>query len=138
MKTLNVSNMTLIHRGEDWPYPQTPCAKDMMSILERNERFISWFQPNASSNTEDQVPALYIHGVFYQLSLRMMKCVWRHVRLHKRFVNQEMGTYGAKKLKIPLVLYQEKIRTQRRFNVRTISTLINKTKYFNNLIFGSR
>ena len=88
----------------------------MMIVLERNERYISWLQPN-NKKTEDQIPALRIDGKYYMLSLRMMKCIWRHVRLHKGFVNLETGLYGSKKLKIPMLLYIEKIRTQRRFNV---------------------
>jgi hypothetical protein len=116
MKVINTSNMTLIHRGEDWPYSQSPCTKEMMSILEKNERFISWLQPKGKG-TEDQIPALCVNGEYYMLSLRMMKCVWRHVRLHKGFVNNETAVFGGKKLKIPMSLYTEKIRTQRRFNV---------------------
>ena len=116
MKVLDTSNMTLIHRGEDWPFTQNPCSKEMMRILERNERYISWFQPN-TDNVDDQQPALCIAGVYYMISLRMMKCIWRHVRLHKKFVNHETAVFGGKKLKIPKSLYLEKIRTQGRFNV---------------------
>jgi len=125
MKVLNVDAMTLIHRGEDWPFQQNPCTKEMMGLLEKNERYISWFQPNRSKNTDDQIPALYIQGVFYTLSLRMMKCIWRHVRLHKKFINHELSMYGTRKLKIPKTLYFEKIRTQRRFNVRIFYSFLH-------------
>ena len=119
MKILNIDTMILVHRGEDWPYQQNPCTKEMMSILEKNERFISWLQP-VSSKTEDQIPALRVRDVYYMLSLRMMKCIWRHVRLHKGFINLETALYGGKKLKIPMSLYIEKIRTQKRFNVNLV------------------
>lgn len=116
MKVLHMDNMTLVHRGEDWPYPHTQCTKEMMAVLEKNERYVSWMQP-CNKKTEDQIPVLCIGGIYYILSLRMMKCIWRHVRLHKGFVNKETALYGGYKLKIPMSLYIEKIRTQRRFNV---------------------
>ena len=46
-----------------------------------------------------------------------MKAVWRHVRLSKGFVNREAAPYGGVKLRIPHVLFMEKMRTQTRFNV---------------------
>jgi hypothetical protein len=116
MKAIPMHNMTLIHRGEDWPHSQNPCTKEMMSVLEKNERYISWLQP-VNGKIEEQIPALRIHDQYYMLSLRMMKCIWRHVRLHKHFVNHETALYGGRKLKIPMSLYIEKIRTQSRFNV---------------------
>ena len=125
MKLLHLENMILVHRGEDWPYTPSPCTKEMMAVLEKNERFISWLQP-VNKRVEDQLPALCINGQYFQLSLRMMKCIWRHVRLHKGFVNHETAQFGGKKLKIPMSLYIEKIRTQRRFNVSIMVLLYFK------------
>lgn len=122
MKAIKMENMTLVHRGENWPYTQSPCVKEMMTVLEKNERFINWLQP-IGKGIDEQIPALYMEGKYYMLSLRMMKCIWRHVRLHKGFVNQEISQFGEKKLKIPMSLYIEKIRTQRRFNVSVESFL---------------
>jgi hypothetical protein len=51
------------------------------------------------------------------MSLRMMKAVWRHVRMRKGFVNVEKAPFGGMKLRIPSLLYVEKMRTQYRFNV---------------------
>ena len=51
------------------------------------------------------------------MSLRMMKAVWRHVRLKKNFVNRETIPHVGVKLRIPEVLLIEKMRTQQRFNV---------------------
>ena len=48
----------------------------------------------------------------------MMKSIWRHVRLKKGFVNLEAAQYGGMKLRIPQLLFSEKMRTQSRFNVR--------------------
>lgn len=96
----------------------------MMRVLEKNERYVSWLQPVSKSRVEDQVPALHIGGEYYLLSLRMMKCIWRHVRLNKNFKNYENAAYGGKKLKIPMSLYIEKIRTQKRFSVSDTKRLV--------------
>lgn len=59
-----------------------------------------------------------VKGKHCCLSLRMMKAIWRHIRLKKGFVNIEPLSQGGHKLKIPQLLLQEKRRTQQRFNVR--------------------
>lgn len=66
---------------------------------------------------DDQIPVVRFNGAYYRLSLRMMKSVWRHIRLKKGFVNREAAPYGGVKLRIPQLLYLEKKRTQARFNV---------------------
>jgi len=66
---------------------------------------------------EDQFPVIRINEAYFTMSLRMMKAVWRHVRMRKGFVNVEMAPYGGRKLRIPSLLYVEKMRTQSRFNV---------------------
>jgi hypothetical protein len=71
----------------------------------------------------DQVPAIKVNGEFYTISLRMMKAIWRHVRLKKGFENVERAPYGGLKLKIPMTLLAEKLRTQSRFNVSLTATL---------------
>ncbi len=49
-------------------------------------------------------------------------CAWRglgrrSVRLRKGFVNVEKAPFGGLKLRIPTLLFVEKMRTQSRFNV---------------------
>ena len=66
---------------------------------------------------QDQIPAINVKGKFCALSLRMQKSLFRHVRLRKGFVNQEPLSNGSFKLRIPLLLLHEKIRTQTRFTV---------------------
>lgn len=71
----------------------------------------------ALTDSNEQVPAICVQGVYYSLSLRMMRSIWRHVRLRKGFVNQERAPFGGLKLRIPSLLYSDKIRTQTRFMV---------------------
>ena len=44
----------------------------------------------------------------------------RNVRLKKGFANVEKAPFGGEKLRIPTLLYVEKMRTQSRFNVSII------------------
>jgi hypothetical protein len=116
MKRLDMSGVCVVYAGEDWHHSKSPCSKDMMCHLERNERLVSWLQP-ASGTVHDQIPAIRVKDGFYSISLRMMKAIWRHVRLRRGFENVERAPYGGYKLKIPIPLLAEKHRTQSRFNV---------------------
>jgi hypothetical protein len=97
-------------------YPQVSCTKEIMKKLERNENLVSWVQP-VGGTVSDQIPCIRMKGGYYTMSLRMMKSIWRHVRLRKGFVNLERAPFGGDKLRIPSLLYTEKIKTQSRFNV---------------------
>ena len=75
-----------------------------------------WLQP-PGGDVATQIPAMKLEDGFYSLSLRMMKAIWRHVRLKKDFINVERAQMGGLKLRIPSMLLNEKIRTKTRFNV---------------------
>lgn len=118
MRVLDTSEMKVVSFGKEWPYPSLdPSSKDCIKELERNERLVTWLQPKGGT-VEQQVPAIRIGGKFCALSLRMQKSLFRHVRLRRDFVNKEALSDGSYKLKIPILLLQEKVRTQTRFNVR--------------------
>jgi hypothetical protein len=85
---LDVSNMDVVFRGKVWTHPEDPSAKSMVHVLERNESLVTWLQPKGGS-VEDQIPAINVKGEYRQLSLRMLKSIFRHVRLRKGFVNLE-------------------------------------------------
>jgi hypothetical protein len=116
MKRLDMTGICVIYAGENWVHGMPPCNREMVPHLERNERLVSWLQP-ANGGVNDQVPAIRVNDAFYTISLRMMKAIWRHVRLRKGFENIERAPYGGLKLKIPVTLLAEKLRTQSRFNV---------------------
>lgn len=111
-----MTNVIVVYSGEDWCHCLPPCSREMMRHLEKNERLVSWLQP-VDGSVEQQIPAIRVRDVFYSISLRMMKAIWRHVRLRKGFDNVERAPYGGMKLKIPMSLLAEKLRTQSRFNV---------------------
>ena len=116
MRRIDVSQMDLVHYGRPWPFAVPPCNRSMIAHLERNEGLVYWLQPR-DDGVEAQLPALRLKDGFYTLSLRMMKAIWRHVRLRKGFCNLERAQLGGFKLRIPAVLLMEKMRTQSRFNV---------------------
>ena len=66
---------------------------------------------------QDQISAIRVKSEFYTISLRMMKAIWRHVRLRREFKNLERAPHGGFKLKIPSMLLAEKLRTQSQFDV---------------------
>jgi hypothetical protein len=119
MRVVDMAKHKVIKCGVDWPYDATPNCKRMITQLERNEALVSWRQPLGGTVT-DQFPAIRIRDQFYTMSLRMMKAVWRHVRLKKNFVNREVIPHVGVKLRIPEILLVEKMRTQQRFNVSSV------------------
>ena len=109
----------IVDSGQTWPYSKKPCRKEMLPMLEQNESVITWITRKGSTDVSDQVPVIRVGRDYYSISLRMMKAVWRHVRLASGFVNKDTSKDGSLKLRIPLKLLSEKKRTQNRFNVRS-------------------
>lgn len=115
MKQIDESNMIVLCSGVEWTHSISPCSQGAIPMLERNERLVTWLMP-VNGGVKDQVPAIRYKNHFYSLSLRMMKAIYRHIRLHKGFVNLE-NVNGMMKQRIPEALLAEKIRTQSRFDV---------------------
>ena len=115
MKVLDVRNMVVLWSGVEWNHDVSPCSQQAIALLERNEQLVTWLMP-MGGGVKDQVPAVRYRGEFYSLSLRMMKAIYRHVRLQKGFKNVEVVN-GITKQRIPEALLAEKIRTQSRFDV---------------------
>lgn len=81
MRLINMDHMRVVYRGEVWKSLHDPSSKDMSSILEDNEAIVTWLQPvGGNSSIEEQIPCIKLgDSRFCQLSLRMMKAVWRFV-----------------------------------------------------------
>lgn len=117
MKIIDLSKNRLVRCGRPWPAGDLPPTKQLALSLERNEALISWLQPR-DGGLQDQFPAIKVGDRFFSLSMRIMKSVWRHVRLRKGFVNRQLVPCVGETLRIPHALLLEKLRTQQRFNVR--------------------
>jgi hypothetical protein len=115
MKAVEAWNMVVVCSGGEWTHDVSPCSQGAIPLLERNESVVTWLMP-VNGTIADQVPVIRYRGGYYSLSLRMMKAIYRHVRLQKGFVNVE-NVNGIAKQRIPEALLAEKIRTQSRFDV---------------------
>ena len=92
-------------------------------ILSPNHQINQSF-PCVFAQVQDQIPSIRKKHPYYTMSLRMMKSIWRHVRLRKGFVNLERAPFGGKKLRIPSLLYTEKMKTQSRLHVFSCPRLV--------------
>lgn len=123
MRPLDTSQMHIVQLGRAWEEHGKgyhPCSKQAMPLLEGHEELVSWLQP-IDKGVEGQVAAIWYKEEFYPLSLRMMKAIYRRVRLRKDFCNIEKLSHGGHKLKIPMLLLNDKKRTQSRFHVSSFS-----------------
>lgn len=119
IKTFDTCGYRLIHYGKPFPIDlRNSDDSDLTTLLDKGERFVYWFQLKSSSSIHDQIPALRFGTQYFAVNLKMMKLLWRHVRLNRQFSNRERCVTGGYKLCIPLPLYLEKRRTQARSKVR--------------------
>jgi len=121
MRTIDVKSMTMIKQGMRCESPLPLRIPDIISLMERNEEYIYWFQPTGG-DVKTQVACVNINDKFYALNLKLEKAIFRHVRLTKNFVNLEVLQDGTKKLRIPIRLMQEKMRMSHRILVRCAAT----------------
>ena len=55
MRNIDMKDMFIVHRGEEWVFEKPPSSKEMIKQLERNERIVSWIQPQRGT-VDDQIP----------------------------------------------------------------------------------
>ena len=116
MKILDINTFQVVKAGMPC-YIQTPFKlESIMQLMERNEKYIFWIQPPGTT-VQKQIACVQINDVFYQLNLRLEKAIFRHIRLCKNFINEEKLADGTPKLRIPMRLLREKIRTSIRSKV---------------------
>lgn len=120
MKVVDMRYHEIVDGGQSWPHSKKPCRLEMLPLLEQNESIVTWVTPRGCSDVNQQIPTIRFKQNYYTISLRMMKAIWRHVRLAKGFVNKDESKDGTLKLRIPVKLFTEKKRTQNRFNVSHI------------------
>ena len=87
----------IIDSGQTWPHIKKPCSRDMLPLLEQNESIVTWVAPRGSKSMMEQFPVIRINRDYYSISLRMMKAIWRHVRLAKDFVNVDVSKDGRER-----------------------------------------
>lgn len=93
MKVVNMDKYEIIDSGQTWQYAKKPCRKEMLPMLEQNESVVTWIAPRGcAGSVSEHIPVIRINGKYYSVSLRMMKAIWRHVRLSGDFVNKVTNT----------------------------------------------
>lgn len=97
-----MEDMEVVSRGAPWTHVHPPNSKKVAKYLENNEGLVTWLKPKGGA-VEEQIPSIQCGEHMHSLSLRMMKQIFRHVRLKKGYVNVEPNSHGGLKLKIPQV-----------------------------------
>lgn len=106
---------------------ETPISlEELVALMERNETYIYWLQPH-DSGVEAQIPAICINGKFYHPNLRLEKAIFRNVRLSRDFSNEELLEDGTPKLRIPVRLMNEKLKSSIRFQVRARTVRVRQS-----------
>lgn len=123
MKILNVDNFLVVKAGRDFETKEPVDIQDVVSSMEKNESYIYWMQRPAA-DVQTQVASVRINGRFYYLNMKLEKAIFRHVRLTKNFHNVEVLPDGTRKLRIPIRLFNEKLRTSNRFEVCHVHYLL--------------
>ena len=117
MKAINNSLYNVILKGETWTHQISPCSKSAIALLANNESVVTWLSPkDKMQDCLAHIPVILYKEKFWTLSLRMSKCIYRHIRLRKGFDNTQT-VHGIITLRIPQLLLNEKKRTQARFEV---------------------
>jgi hypothetical protein len=118
MKAVNASLYNIVLKGEVWHHNVPPCSKSAVCLLANNESVVTWLSPKDDmDNCLTHIPVILFKEKYWTLSLRMSKCIYRHIRLRKGFSNIQ-NVHGVQTLRIPQLLLNEKKRTQARFEVR--------------------
>ena len=125
MRAIDTTHMEVVSMGIPWRHALSPCSKQAIALLERNTKVVTWLMPRGG-RAQDQIPCILYKERYYSLSLRMQKAIYRHIRLKKGFKNEELVN-GQPKLRIPDLLLKEKIRTQSRFDVRSKSSMCDRS-----------
>lgn len=117
MRCVNIESYTVVLQGALWERDVSPCSRDAVGLLENNESIVTWLAPkNNNTGHASHIPVICYRGQYWTLSLRMSKCIYRHVRLRRGF-NNVQTVHGIQTLRIPQLLLNEKQRTQARFEV---------------------
>jgi hypothetical protein len=115
----NAENMIVVHRGKDAPFCGDVSVCDMVRVLHKQEQYVWWLQP-AGMGIDAQRAVLRVEGKYYCLTLRVMRSIWKHVKVHKSFCNYEVGIHGGYKLRIPTKLLKDKLKSYKRDTVSMI------------------
>ena len=122
MKLIDIKKFSVVKVGQVCVLPEPTDVQCLIKMMQKNENYVYWLQP-ANADFSCQIPALHVNGNYIHPSVKLEKAIFRHIRLTRNFQNFELLEDGRKKLRIPILLLQEKQRTSNKFSVRLIRTL---------------
>jgi len=117
MKVFKAEEFEVVKAGRDFVTSEPFDLHSVASRMEKNESYIFWMQ-RPEEGVASQVAAVKINGTLYNPNMKLEKAIFRHIRLTKNFCNVEVLPDGTKKLRLPVRLFNEKLRTSNRFEVR--------------------
>ena len=127
MKAINPDLYCVVLKGEIWQHNIAPCSKGAIYLLANNESVVTWLSPkDRLADCTSHIPVILFKDKYWTLSLRMSKCIYRHIRLRKGFHNIQ-NVHGVQTLRIPQLLLNEKKRTQARFEVILFNTPVSQS-----------
>lgn len=118
MKTVNPSEYDVVRGGIPYTTTLPIVWEDVGHAMERQDAYVYWLQPKGKG-LSDQFPCVVVNEAMYLMNLKLQKAIFRHIRVSKRFRNEEVLEDGSKKLRIPTRLLAEKRRSSQRFLVRS-------------------
>ena len=116
MKVFKAEEFEVVKAGRDFVAAEPFDMQALASRMEKNESYIFWMQ-RPEAGISSQVAAVKINGTLYNPNMKLEKAIFRHIRLTKNFCNMEVLPDGTKKLRLPVRLFNEKLRTSNRFEV---------------------
>lgn len=122
MKPVDESQFSVVKAGKDYATRGPLCLRTLLRDMERCEEYVYWMQP-LGGEVEDQIACVRINGTLFRTNLKLEKAVFRHIRLTRRFCNEEVLADGTRKLRIPMRLLQQKQKTSIRFMVLVLRVL---------------
>jgi len=126
MKSIHMDDFRVVKAGVECQSETPISLEELVALMERNETYIYWLQPH-DSGVEAQIPAICINGKFYHPNLRLEKAIFRNVRLSRDFSNEELLEDGSPKLRIPVRLMNEKLKSSIRFQVRARTVRVRQS-----------
>lgn len=92
--------------------------------VQRSENHVFWLQV-PDTPMREQIATIKINGLFYRMTQRLEKAVFRNVRLTKDFINVEVLEDGTRKLRIPTRLLEAKKKSSIRGQVSSFILFVS-------------
>jgi len=123
-KHIDMKHLEIVKAGIEILLP-TPVDFGMVfKEVQRSENHVFWLQV-PDTPMREQIATIKINGLFYRMTQRLEKAVFRNVRLTKDFINVEVLEDGTRKLRIPTRLLEAKKKSSIRGQVSSFILFVS-------------